>query len=86
MNNPLVGKIYKVIDVPESINCLKCNPCTRLKLMEIGFICGEIIKIKKHQLGIWLVDVLNENGSECQTIALRDDEIERIIMEEYTFN
>lgn len=82
MIKPKVGKTYRVIDVPESIDCQKCNPCLRLKMMELGFICGETIKIKKHQFGIWLVSVLSSNGDECQSIGLRNEEMDRIVLEE----
>jgi Fe2+ transport system protein FeoA len=76
------GKVYQVLDVPQSEICQKCVPCLRLKMMEMGFICGEKILLKKHSFGIWVVSILSESGHECSTIALRDDEIKRIVLEE----
>ena len=79
----IVGNIYKVVDVPQSEICEKCVPCLRLKMMEMGFICGQLIQLKRHSLGIWLVSILTDYGHECSTIALRDNELERITLEEY---
>lgn len=78
-----VGKVYKVIDVPQSEVCLNCTPCLRLKMMDMGFICGEKIRIKRYSSGIWLVGILTEMGNECSSIALRDEEMERIVLEEF---
>lgn len=76
------GGTYQIVDIPEAEDCLECKPCIRLRMMEIGFICGELIKIKLHQHGIYLVSVLTNSGEECQTIALRDEEANRIIFKE----
>ena len=76
-----IGELYKVIDIPEAEHCLKCKPCIRLRLMEMGFICGEIIKIKLRQNGVYLVSLLTNGGEVCQTIALRDSELNKIVLE-----
>jgi len=76
-----IGELYKVIDIPEAEHCLKCKPCIRLRLMEMGFICGEIIKIKLRQNGVYLVSLLTNSGEVCQTIALRDSELNKIVLE-----
>ena len=72
------GSIYKVIEVAEGSPCQNCTPCLRLRLMEMGFICGETVKVKNYQLGIYILSVLSHNGQECSTIAMRDDEASRI--------
>ena len=36
---------YKVLDVPQSLNCQHCVPCMRIRLMEMGFIEGQEIEI-----------------------------------------
>ena len=38
---------YKVLDVPQSLNCQHCVPCMRIRLMEMGFIEGQEIEIEK---------------------------------------
>ena len=80
--NLKVGGLYRVVDIPEAEHCLKCKPCIRLRMMEMGFICGEIVKVKLHQQGVYLVALLTNGGEECQTIAVRDGEMNKIIFEE----
>lgn len=79
--NLSIGDVYKVIEVSEGSPCQNCTPCLRLRLMELGFVCGEIVRVKNHQLGIYVLSVLSYNGDECSTIALRDDEASRIKFE-----
>ena len=76
-----IGEVYRVDDVTEGSPCQGCNPCLKLRLMELGFICGETVRVKKHQLGIYILSVLSYSGHECSTIALRDDETSRIKFE-----
>lgn len=75
-----IGKIYKIEDVMSGIPCENCSPCLRLRLMELGFIGGEKIKITGHRMGIWMVDVLSENDIVNYTIGLRDEEADRICL------
>ena len=75
------NEYYRVVDVPQSSPCFNCKPCIRLRMMEMGFVCGEIIRVKQHSLGIYLVALLTKEGTECQSIALREDEANRIIFE-----
>ena len=82
MVKPEKNKDFIVSDVPQAINCKNCVPCTRLKLMEMGFYNGEKIHIVDHKLGLWLVDVLSDGHNTAYTIALRDDEMERICLSE----
>lgn len=77
-----IGHTYRVIDVPQNIPCDNCKPCIRLRMMELGFICGEYVKPKRFQGGVWLVTILTDQKEECQTIALRHEELNRIIFEE----
>jgi Fe2+ transport system protein FeoA len=50
--------------------------------MELGLIEGQRIEISKHSVGLWVVKILSDNGIESSTIALRDDELERLLVEE----
>jgi hypothetical protein len=77
-----IGKTYRIVDVPQNNPCEGCVPCIRLRLMELGFICGERIKVKKYQMGVWLVALLTDYDEECQTMALRSEELNRIVIEE----
>ena len=74
--------VYEVIDVPQPINCENCNPCLRIRLMELGFITGQKIELGKKRLGLYSVNVLSDNGDVAQTIALREEEFDRICLKE----
>ncbi len=74
--------IYEVIDVPQPINCENCNPCLRIRLMELGFITGQKIELGMKRLGLYSVNILTESGDVAQTIALREEELERICLKE----
>jgi Fe2+ transport system protein FeoA len=73
---------YEVVDVPKPINCENCNPCLRIRLMELGFITGQKIELGKKRLGLYSVNVLSDNGDVAQTIALREEELDRICLKE----
>jgi Fe2+ transport system protein FeoA len=75
------GKIFTVEDVPQSEPCLNCTPCLRLRIMEMGIIPGEKIELEKHHLGLWTVNILTNNNNISSTIAMRDEEMERIFVE-----
>jgi len=76
-----VGKVFTVEDVPQSEPCLNCTPCLRLRIMEMGMIPGEKIELEKHHLGLWTVNILTDNNNIASTIAMRDEEMERIFVE-----
>ena len=76
-----VGKIFSVKDVPQSEPCLNCTPCLRLRIMEMGIIPGEKIELEKHHLGLWTVNILTNNNNIASTIAMRNEEMERIFVE-----
>lgn len=73
---------YQVLDVPANIPCENCNPCMRMRLMEMGFIQGQEIDVKEKMKGMFIVDMLTEDGIIEQTIALRKNELGRICMKE----
>jgi Fe2+ transport system protein FeoA len=78
----LIGKTVKIKDVPQSNPCFDCHSCLRLRLMELGLIEGQRIELSKHSVGLWVVKILGENGIESSTLALRDEELERLLVEE----
>ena len=69
---------YEITDIPQSENCQHCVPCTRMRLMEMGFMKGEKIEISEKKFGLYIVDILMENGHVVSTIALREEELDRI--------
>jgi Fe2+ transport system protein FeoA len=75
-----VGNIYTVEDVITGIPCTNCTPCLRLRIMEMGLAPGEKIYLRSHSNGIWLMDILSEQGNPIFTLALRDEETERICL------
>ena len=72
--------IRTIIDVPQADNCQNCVSCLRLRLMEMGFVNGQPIEIVSHKLGLWIVNILSDNGDTSSTYALRDEEFERICL------
>ena len=78
----LIGKTVKIKDVPQSNPCFDCQSCLRLRLMEFGLIEGQRIELSKHSLGLWVVKILSNNGVVSSTLALRDEELERLLVEE----
>ena len=76
-----IGKILTVEDVPQTEPCLNCTPCLRLRIMEMGIIPGEKIELEKHHLGLWKVNILGNNNNVVSTIAMRDEEMERVFIE-----
>jgi Fe2+ transport system protein FeoA len=82
-NDSLIGKIIKVTDVPQNNPCQNCKPCVRLRLMELGLVDGQKIRIDSHKLGLWIIHILGiDTDDTVYTLALRDEEIERILFEE----
>lgn len=55
-----------------------CNPCIRMRMMEIGILAGTTINVEEKMKGMYIVQVLSENDTVEQTFAMRKDELERI--------
>jgi Fe2+ transport system protein FeoA len=75
-------KTYKVVDVPQNNPCENCTPCMRLKLMDMGFIHGQDIEISKKKFGLYLVNIISNGGHIESTVALRQEELDRICLKE----
>jgi Fe2+ transport system protein FeoA len=86
VDDSLIGKTFRIKDVPESEPCQNCNSCLRLRIMELGMYSGEMIEIEGHRLGLWIVNILSDNGSILSKIIMRDEEIKRIILEDEECN
>ena len=80
--NAQIGKIYRIVDIPQLSPCGNCKPCIRLRMMEMGFYENQKLRLTKHQYGLWLVDLLSFDDNVESTIALRDEELGRIIIDE----
>jgi Fe2+ transport system protein FeoA len=78
----LIGKTVKIKDVTQNSPCFNCNPCIRLRLMELGLLEGQQIELSKHSVGLWVVKILSENGATSSTLALREEELNRILIED----
>lgn len=68
----------EVIDIPQPEDCQSCTPCMRMKLMELGFIFGQEIEVTEKMNGMYVVDMISENGNIEQSIALRKEELDRV--------
>jgi Fe2+ transport system protein FeoA len=73
---------YKVVDIPQNNPCENCTPCMRLKLMEMGFINEQEIEISEKKLGLYLVNIISDGGQIDSTVALRQEELDRICFKE----
>jgi Fe2+ transport system protein FeoA len=82
INDSLIGSIFKIEDVSENTPCVNCDSCLRLRIMEMGIYKGEKIKLVNHRFGLWTINILNQNNNVVSTIALRDEQIKRIILED----
>lgn len=78
----LIGKTVKIKDVPQNSPCFECTPCMRLRLMELGLLEGQKIELSKHSVGLWIVKILTDNGNISSTLALREEELDRILIED----
>ena len=78
----LIGKVFKIKDVPENSPCANCDVCLRLRIMELGVYEGEMIEIDNYRLGLWTINILGSSGIRLSKIVMRDDEINRIILED----
>jgi Fe2+ transport system protein FeoA len=78
----LIGKTVRIKDVPQNSPCFECTPCMRLRLMELGFLEGQKIELSKHSVGLWVVKILTDNGNISSTLALREEELDRILIED----
>jgi Fe2+ transport system protein FeoA len=50
--------------------------------MDMGFIPGQKIELEEKRLGLWIVNMVSENGNQEQTFALRPEELDRICLKE----
>jgi len=82
LRNQNAGQVYLVKDVPQKFDCENCKSCMRLRMMEMGLMPGTMIELNKHQLGLWIINILSSSGGVDSTIALREEEAERIILED----
>lgn len=78
----LIGKTVRIKDVPQNSPCFECTPCMRLRLMELGLLEGQKIELSKHSVGLWVVKILTDNGNISSTLALREEELDRILIED----
>lgn len=78
----LIGKTVKIKDVPQNSPCYECTPCIRLRLMELGLLEGQKIELSKHSVGLWIVKILTDSGNISSTLALREEELDRILIED----
>jgi Fe2+ transport system protein FeoA len=82
IDDSLVGKTFKIKDVPPPEQCENCDSCVRLRIMELGMYTGELIEISEHRLGLWIVNILSDNGTVLSRVMMRDDEISKIVLED----
>lgn len=72
--------IYEIEDLPKPENCQNCKPCLRIRLMEMGLFKGEKIEVKTKKLGLWIINLLSDSGQVVSTLALRQDEFDKMCL------
>jgi Fe2+ transport system protein FeoA len=77
-----IGKTLRISDVPQKLDCDNCKVCVRLRIMELGLFEGEYIQIDSHSHGLWRLQILNGRGVSISGVALRDEEMERVFVED----
>jgi len=77
-----IGGVYIIKDVPRNNPCMDCSNCVRLRIMEMGLMPGTKVLLDRHHLGLWILRIMSNNGMSESTIALRDEEAERIVLED----
>jgi Fe2+ transport system protein FeoA len=77
-----IGKTLRISGVPQKLDCDNCKVCVRLRIMELGLFEGEYIQIDSHSHGLWRLQILNGKGVSISGIALRDEEMERVFVED----
>lgn len=82
IDDSLIGKTFRIKDVPPPKQCDNCDNCVRLRIMEFGMYSGELIKISEHRLGLWIVSILDNNGNTLSKVMMRDEEISKIVLED----
>jgi hypothetical protein len=82
IDDSLIGKTFRIKDVPHHEQCENCDSCVRLRIIELGMYTGELIEISEHRLGLWIVSILNHNGTVLSKVMMRDEEISKIVLED----
>ena len=77
-----IGAYYRIKELSEIVPCNNCEVCTRLRVMDLGLIPGSLVQITKHDFGLWILNLLSDKGTIETTVALRDEEAERLILED----
>jgi Fe2+ transport system protein FeoA len=73
-----IGKIFTIKEISEGVPCKNCSFCVRLRLLEMGLNYGDKFKLDNYLFGLWKLNILSENGTTISSIALREDEVEKI--------
>lgn len=78
IDDSIVGQVFQVSEIFKGVPCYECNSCIRIRLMEMGIFDGEKVKIVGKTHGLWRIDILSDMETTLSSLALRDEEIERI--------
>lgn len=77
-NDLSIGKTYEISDISTGNPCLNCNSCIRMRLMEMGLTQGEKIRVEDKSHGLYRLSILSKKGALFTTLALREEEMNRI--------
>jgi Fe2+ transport system protein FeoA len=73
-----IGKIFHISEIIGDDFCQKCDSCLKMRLIEMGVLKNEKIQIVDYSLGLWRVDILDEDDMKYSSLAFRDEELSKI--------
>jgi hypothetical protein len=77
-NRSNIGKFFTIKEISEGTPCKNCFFCVKLRLLEMGFNLEDKFQIGDYMLGLWKINIFSENGKMISSIALRDEEMEKV--------
>lgn len=72
--------VYTVVGVTQGQPCQNCTPCMKLRLIELGLYEGENVMLVEKKLGLCVINLLTSNNNITSTLALRNEEAERVMV------
>jgi hypothetical protein len=74
--------LYTIKDSIQNNPCYNCSSCIRFRIMEMGLMPGTKVSLNKYHSGLWTLSMLNDDGLSELTVALRDEEVERMVSQD----
>lgn len=69
---------YLVAAVNPKMPCQNCTICLRLRILEMGILPGETVRLENPSEGMWILNIIGTSSR----IGLRQEELDRITFSE----